>query len=55
MLTRHGDAEGRHSGVLTAENFAELLAGECPSLSESDKHLLCIFAVKGSRRVHGGN
>lgn len=54
MLARYGDAEGKHSGVLTADNFAELLAAECPSLSESDKHLLSAFAVKGSRRVHGG-
>jgi Ca2+-binding EF-hand superfamily protein len=52
MLTRYGDAEARHSGVLTAESLAELLAAECPSLSEPDKHLLCVFAVKGSRRVH---
>ena len=55
MLTRYGDAEGKHSGVLTTENFAELLAAECPSLSESDKHLLCVFAAKGSRRIHAGD
>ena len=55
MLTRYGDAEARHSGVLTAESFAELLAAECPSLSEPDKHLLCVFAIKGSRRVHAGD
>jgi len=55
LLTRHGDADGKHSGVLTTESFAELLAAECPSLSESDKHLLCVFAARGSRRIHGGD
>jgi hypothetical protein len=54
LLARYGDADGKHSGVLTAENFVDLLATECPSLSESDKHLLTLYAVKGSRRVHGG-
>ena len=53
MITRFGDADGKHSGVLTVENFADLLAAECPALSESDKHLLCYYAVKGSRRIHG--
>lgn len=54
LIARYGDADGKHSGVLTAENFVDLLATECPSLSESDKHLLTLYAVKGSRRVHGG-
>ena len=48
------EADGKHSGVLTAENFAELLVAECPALSESDQHLLCRFAIKGSRRTQGG-
>ena len=54
LIARYGDTDGKHSGVLTAENFVDLLATECPSLSESDKHLLTLYAVKGSRRVHGG-
>jgi hypothetical protein len=54
MITRYGDGDGKHSGVLMAEHFADLLATECSSLSESDRHLLTLYAVKGSRRVHGG-
>lgn len=54
MASRHADAEGRLSGVLTGEAFADLLASECPQLSESDRQLICIYAIKGSRRVHGG-
>jgi hypothetical protein len=34
MITRYGDSEGRHSGVLTADDFADLLGTECPLLSE---------------------
>jgi Ca2+-binding EF-hand superfamily protein len=55
LITRHGDADGRHSGVLTAVDFADLLATECPALSMSDKDLVCRFAVKGSRRINGGD
>lgn len=40
--------------MLTADDFAELLGAECPSFSEPDKDLLCLFAVKGSRRVRRG-
>ena len=27
---------------------------ECPTLSESDKYAISIFAIKGSRRLIGG-
>ena len=54
MITRYGDAEGKHSSVITAENFAELVGADIPALSESDKQLLCLFAIKGSKRIHGG-
>jgi hypothetical protein len=50
----YGDSEGKPKGVMTADDFAELLGTECRSLSESDKDLLCLFAVKGSRRVGRG-
>ena len=55
MITRYGDPDGKHCGVLMAENFADLLGAELSSLEESEKHLLCLFAVKGSRRIHGGD
>lgn len=55
MITKHGDQDGKHSGVLTAEDFADLLAAEFPSLTDPEKHRLCVFAVKGSRRIHGGD
>lgn len=55
MITKHGDQDGKHSGVLTAEDFGDLLAAEFPSLSDPEKHRLCVFAVKGSRRIHGGD
>ena len=54
LHSRHADSEGRLSGVLTAESFGELLVEECPQLTEPDKHLISTYAVKGSRRVHGG-
>lgn len=47
----YGESEGTPKGVLTADDFAELLGAECPSFSEPDKDLLCRYAVKGSRRV----
>ena len=53
-FSEFGDADGKHSSVITAENFADLLGAECPNLSESDKQLLCLYAIKGSRRIHGG-
>lgn len=55
MITKHGDQDGKHSGVLTAEDFGDLLAAEFPSLSDPEKHRLCVFAVKGSRRIHGSD
>lgn len=56
MITKHGEPDGKHSGVLTAEAFGDLLAAEFPtSLTEPDKHRLCVFAVKGSRRIHGSD
>ena len=54
MANKFGDADGKHSSVITAENFADLLGAECPNLSESDKQYLCLYAIKGSRRIHGG-
>lgn len=54
LLSQQGDPEGRRSGVLTGESFVQLLGEECPQLTELDKELVCIFAIKGSRRVHGG-
>mmetsp|Transcript_42490 Transcript_42490/g.65148 ORF Transcript_42490/g.65148 Transcript_42490/m.65148 type:complete len:290 (-) Transcript_42490:1577-2446(-) len=55
MITRYGDADGKHSGVLTAENFSNLLAAEVPSLSESEKYLICLYSIKGSKRIHGND
>jgi hypothetical protein len=60
MITQHGDQDGKHSGVLTAEAFGDLLAAEFSSLqvkrlTDPEKHRLCVFAVKGSRRIHGGD
>ena len=54
MATMYGEAEGKPSGVLTAEDFSELLSAECPRLSEHEKDQICYFAVKGSRRVRRG-
>jgi hypothetical protein len=50
----YGDSEGKPKGVLTADDFAELLGEQCPNLSESDRDRICLFAVKGSRRVGRG-
>lgn len=55
MITKHGDQDGKHSGVLTGEDFMDLLAAEIPSLTVPDKDRICTFAIKGSRRIHGGD
>lgn len=53
LITRFGDNDGKHSGIITVNDFADLLGGEVHSLSESDKHVLSSFATKGSRRTLG--
>ena len=50
----YGESEGTPKGVLTAEDFSELLSTECPNFSEPDKDIICRFAVKGSRRTRRG-
>lgn len=52
-LTLFGDQDGRHSGIIAARDFNDLLSAECPSMSESDKQRICRFAIKGSRRADG--
>ena len=52
MISRHGDAEGRHSGIVTGADLYDLLAVAAPSLPESDKQRLVRFAVIGSRRAN---
>jgi hypothetical protein len=54
ICAKFQDSEGRFSGVIPASDFYELLSLECPSLSESEKQAISIFAIKGSRRLLGG-
>jgi Ca2+-binding EF-hand superfamily protein len=50
MISRRGDAEGRHSGITTGSDLYDLLCHACPQMSEHDKQRVIRFAVKGSKR-----
>lgn len=52
-VTRFGDQDGRHSGIIAASDLSDLLSAECPTMSESDKQRISRFAIKGSRRAGG--
>ena len=52
ICAKFQDSEGRFSGVIPASDFYELLSLECPSLSESEKQAISIFAVPQCAQMH---
>ena len=48
-------ADGRATGVLTGEQFADLLRDAKLGLSEHDLDLITVYAIKGSKRLHSGD
>lgn len=47
--------DGKATGVLTGEQFADLLRDAKLGLSEHDLDLLTVYAIKGSKRLHTGD
>jgi hypothetical protein len=53
--SQQAEADGRATGVLTGEQFADLLRDAKLGLSEHDLDLLTVYGIKGSRRLHSGD
>jgi hypothetical protein len=46
---------GPSSGVISGEEFQDLIRTEVGYIQEHDLDLLTMYAIKGSRRVHGSS
>jgi isopropylmalate/homocitrate/citramalate synthase len=53
--SQNAEADGRATGVLTGEQFQDLLRDAKLGLSEHDLDLITVYAIKGSRRLHSGD
>ncbi len=47
--------DGKATGVLTGDQFADMLRDAKLGLSEHDLDILTVYAIKGSKRLHAGD
>ena len=53
--SQSSESDGRATGVLTGDQFADLLRDAKLGLSEHDLDLITVYAIKGSRRLQSGD